>query len=947
MNQTVALYKQALDLKITEEDASLLQPKKKANDQKSTQNELMIYDENQSLEPINEVARRVDNMFSDFYDLKTARSVSNDLLLNTFKPLTSHKEIYENMKILSESSAKFIKLINKMKVIHSDILYELKALNSRISSKYGHLQQAFNLEAEGESNQVQQIIQNSDFRRYIKNCEDEIKKMSEMSEEFEKLSEDLKLNEDSLKQVLCDYNLLDALNNLDDEIKNRSKAVSVYQDMLAKTLAAKIEFDNAFNYRNLKIKQIDSLAKQQEKLQEMLVQDIEKLEKTKSVNEAKKLEIFSSVDFDSVLKENQAICKRFDDDYTKSLLEINKKADETTKEIGNLTQVYKNYHLIFILDESGSMNPYFNSVKASVKRVVENRRNQPVANDRWSVIRFNSTARTEVLNAEVKETIELSNCKGGNTKFIPALDNLSKLLLEINSNLFIPIVFFLSDGYGEKMSDVLQKCHQVRNQFVRMDMIFFCIGYSSGADKATLNSMALAFNNNKDVIHIGEEMCPLYYNVSDEAALDKAFIAYEKLFVYQKSILKTRSDLLQGLLKEKEVMNKKTYDCINQMSKMKFETRELVQTEANKQTKSLEDINTNIDESINNLKNQLNASKQTWDALQDEKKTYLDGIAKQEGLRFKTEENIAITQKDLNESKQKLDNLKKKKNQKTNEMIENLETNRENDYNRIRESFEKLGLVLPKTDDFKRKLANFTQNYYKYKQQIEEKLVKSNAIKNEFKELVNKVRIIENDLNEFHELAGENLKLKIWSFVVIYYEKEHSIVTRLTEEKKADVSNQDILIAICSKRMRKLTKTDMKALGLILKIVTPQTLFSDLEEFPKFAQEFIDKHLEKKLEQKQIDEEQTDEKQDEAEKQQKIAEDKEKLKEIKQIKKAFDACRLPIERILEDLNEARQLVKEIYLKAYFNFKLKNKINTIKQDTLPHINQLQIAYDKHC
>lgn len=957
MNQTVALYNQALGLEITQEDAIMLQRKTKANGQKSTQNELMTYNENQSLVPISEVAKRVNSMFSDFYDLKTARSVSNDLLLNAFKPLidTAHKDIYENMKILSESAAKFVKLINKIKVIHSDILFDLKALNTRIGSKYGRLQQAFNLEAEGESNLVQQVIENSDFSRYVKNCEDGIKKMTGMCEEFDTVCN---LNEESLKQVLCDHDVRDALNNLDNDIKKHSEAVSVYQDELAKTIAAKIEFDNEFNYRDLKIKQIESLAKQQEKLQEMLVQDIEKLEKSKSENEAKKLEIVSSVNdvkkFESILKDNEAICKQFDDEYTKSLMEINKKADETTKEISNLTQVYKNYHLIFILDESGSMRPYFNSVKASVKRVVENRRNQPVVNDRWSVIRFNSTARTEVLNAEVKEAVELSNCKGGDTKFIPALDNLSKLLMEINSNLFIPIVFFLSDGYGESMDVVLQKCHQVRNQFARMDMIFFCIGYGSDADIYTLNSMAFAFNNNKDVIHIGEEMCPLYYSVSDEAALDKAFTAYEKLFVYQKSILKTKSDLYQGLLKEKEAMNKKTYDCINQMSKMKHETRELAKTEASKQTKSLEDVNKNIDVSIVNLKNQLNTSKQIWDALQNEKKTYSDEIAKQAAERSKTEENLTIKQKDLNESKRLLDKFKKKKNDETSKMIENLDKNREDDYNRVREHFEQLGLDLPPTDDFKRKLTNFTQNYYKYKRQIEDIVVKSNDIKNEFNGLVDKIRTIKDDLIEFHGLTRENLRLKIWGLVVIYYEKEHSIVTRLTQEKGTVVSSKDILTAICKKRMGKFTMTDKEALALILKVETPQLLFSKMEQFPKFAEEFIDKHLEKKLNRTQIDEGDNDEEPlDEAEKQkkmeekqQRIAEAKEKLKEINKTKKAFDACRLSVERILEDLNEARLLVKEIYLKSFFNFHLRNQFNTMKESILPNIDQLQIAYNKN-
>ena len=63
------------------------------------------------------------------------------------------------------------------------------------------------------------------------------------------------------------------------------------------------------------------------------------------------------------------------------------------------------------------------------------------------------------------------------------MKKLGDVLSQIDKDLFIPIVFFLSDGYGEKRSDVLKCCKNVYQDFSTIDVLFFSVGYGDAPGK--------------------------------------------------------------------------------------------------------------------------------------------------------------------------------------------------------------------------------------------------------------------------------------------------------------------------------------------------------------------------------------------------------------------------------------------------------------------------------
>lgn len=158
-------------------------------------------------------------------------------------------------------------------------------------------------------------------------------------------------------------------------------------------------------------------------------------------------------------------------------------------------------HLIFILDESGSMSRCYNSVINSVQKVVNNRRARAVVKDKISLIKFNDQAQIEILNKSVLDEFTVSAMRGGDTTFVKPLEKLKELLREIDFDVEIPIVMFLSDGQGESLETVLKYIDReiIKNADLELttgdkNLLFFSIGYGDDADSRTLEEMAKAFN---------------------------------------------------------------------------------------------------------------------------------------------------------------------------------------------------------------------------------------------------------------------------------------------------------------------------------------------------------------------------------------------------------------------------------------------------------------------
>ena len=131
----------------------------------------------------------------------------------------------------------------------------------------------------------------------------------------------------------------------------------------------------------------------------------------------------------------------------------------------NSTVMFSQYHFVFVLDESGSMDTSWNMVLNSFKSFL-NLRNSDQSNDIVSVVNFDDTARV------IQTGVPASNCsyqipyKGGGTDFLPAIDMAFPLIQKF-ANTYLPVMIFMSDGEGNRSvaPELLNYANQIGKHF--------------------------------------------------------------------------------------------------------------------------------------------------------------------------------------------------------------------------------------------------------------------------------------------------------------------------------------------------------------------------------------------------------------------------------------------------------------------------------------------------
>lgn len=900
----------------------------------------------------------MQTMLSSLYDNESAVTLGNNSqILNLLEPLKhspDSKSVYESVLTLVNSADKFNSLMTDMKMLQGDVITQLKILNEKFHNKFYNLVRAFARDAEVEYDEenfdkrlVKKILDSVDMSRFLEKCDQKIESLRTLNEKLKNVF-DFSGQRENLVRVLGQENTRKKLDDYDDDIKEQSSLVDKQDKQLAKKLIELVEIDNELNFNTLKKKQIDKLIDQNEKLANDLKADVDKLKASRNENETKIKEILSNVSdpikIKDMIDKEKSIRDEFDHLYVKTVFDIVEKTNELNKEIAEIKQVHKSFNLVFVLDESGSMESHFPTVKKSVMKIVQDRRSHPATKDKVSVILFNDKARVEILNASVNDIIKLPDCQGGSTKFVPALQELDTILQETDADLFIPIVFFLSDGYGESTHLVTNKCKEIRNKHTRLNMLFFSVGYGDKADQNTLESMAVIFNNSKTFLTIGEEKCKLYQNAKNDRELVKSFTVFEKLFRYQVNIVKTKTDMFKSLLKQKEDEGKQTRTCLDQIFENRKEFKQKQERQVQDEVDSIGQMNTLVDENLQHIDKQLADLQTAKDTLQFEKNKCESEISLIFAKKEQLEKNVTLIKQDLESSRKKLNQLNEKKTNETDEMLNKLEENKLNDYERSVESLKALQLDVG--DNYKPILMRFNQDYYKYKYHLQNIVKKSNDLINEFEKLIEKARDVETNILQFQELNQENLKNKIWDLIKVYYENKHELLTNLRSNRpNVEIDDVDILLAICKTR-QKLDDSDLKVIDLILKYTTPSTLFRKMEEDPKYAENFIKKN--KKIISDKISAHKAQLKTlntnvNFENDQKNIESIRTYIVELERSQDHFDADSSIIERILEDLDQTRKMVKEIYLKSLLHHELKQNIFKMIHHVIPQINQFMIAY----
>jgi hypothetical protein len=441
------------------------------------------------------LSEELPKFFQKTYDVKILNLMEEYgmHLSRYFKVLkeTSPDKYTSFYKIIN-SAYEYKKTINSLKIEHGNLISKFGIIKIRLVNSYPILLRTIvnltNFEDKtGNNSEFDSILSMLNLNDKLEECRTIFDKIAGITNNFNSIYDYNQTERENLSIILGSNNVKEMLDSYDQAIRNLRDSIENTKESLKEVKKEKFENDSAKSFSTVKIAQINKILELKKKQLDDLNGEIKRLKENKESNMDIKKNILETFydpkKINEHISKQQQICQQFDDEYAKSLLEINKESKELFDDIKNVKIVQKNYSIIFILDESGSMAPHFNTVKTSVGKIIDKRKKEPIAKDKVSVIKFSSKAMIEHINVDIKEDIYITDLRGGGTSFIEPLKKLRDVLSQIDKDLFIPIVFFLSDGYGERCSDVLKFCKNVYQEFSTMDMLFFSVGYGDAPGK--------------------------------------------------------------------------------------------------------------------------------------------------------------------------------------------------------------------------------------------------------------------------------------------------------------------------------------------------------------------------------------------------------------------------------------------------------------------------------
>jgi hypothetical protein len=393
-----------------------------------------------------ELCTQVECTFKDFYDKSIVNSIkSNARIFNYFDQVKmtqagAEQKCLATKKIFSINK-KYDDFILSKKRMHSTLNKQLAIIKNRLISI---------------APTIRRKLKNNDFKDFP-NIDKEISDCTMTMNECRQLTAMLLEDKDNSSFSAEEESILGGLlllNNLkidlsinDEPLADLTKQIAFKTAEFNQVAEKKLKNEFDIEYNNNKIKYLneqiisnDALIQHYEENCLSFKQNINASEQRKKMileqfNDPKRLATF--------LNENLERRKKFDENFASTMLESQKTDQDLIYDIKNLKTINKNYHIIFLLDKSGSMYSQFDEVIKSTQTVIQKRASLPISNDTVSIIKFNDKAVAEVQNVSVKDSITIKNDVGGGTSFVEPLDKLQEILNEVNFEITTPLVFFL------------------------------------------------------------------------------------------------------------------------------------------------------------------------------------------------------------------------------------------------------------------------------------------------------------------------------------------------------------------------------------------------------------------------------------------------------------------------------------------------------------------------
>jgi uncharacterized protein YegL len=156
-------------------------------------------------------------------------------------------------------------------------------------------------------------------------------------------------------------------------------------------------------------------------------------------------------------------------------------------------------HIIFVLDESSSMERNWAGVVVAYNRFLSRRRHNQNESDLVSVVQFDSSARVTVQQVSISLAPKALSPHLGGTRFHPAAIHACVLARETPSS-HVPVIVFMSDGQANDASAAAVEFLKLNSEIRHLresDLELHVIAFGSGVNHAQLRQIAAASPNGK------------------------------------------------------------------------------------------------------------------------------------------------------------------------------------------------------------------------------------------------------------------------------------------------------------------------------------------------------------------------------------------------------------------------------------------------------------------
>ena len=156
-------------------------------------------------------------------------------------------------------------------------------------------------------------------------------------------------------------------------------------------------------------------------------------------------------------------------------------------------------HIIFVLDQSGSMQTSWSGVVVAYNQYISKRKQSQSDSDLVSVVQFGSNAQTTVRQQTLSTTPSNLAYHGGGTAFYPAAVEACKLAKETPPS-HTPVIIFMSDGQAGDASHAACSFSAFNDDLYRATknhLELHVIAFGSGTDQAQLNEIARVSKSGK------------------------------------------------------------------------------------------------------------------------------------------------------------------------------------------------------------------------------------------------------------------------------------------------------------------------------------------------------------------------------------------------------------------------------------------------------------------